>query len=135
MNSHHSLICISQITDKDKHSFTQWLTIYNLFCEMPHQASWPFSSWVLFFLFIWKTLYVFWIWVHCGCVYWKYLLVCSSWNGWRTGRPGVLWFMVSQRVGHNWVTELNWTDVLACTFHLLKNVLSFCYYNPIEQGF
>ena len=27
---------------------------------------------------------------------------------WWTGRPGVLWFMGSQRVGHNWVTELNW---------------------------
>ena len=24
------------------------------------------------------------------------------------GKPGVLQFMVSQRVGHNWVTELNW---------------------------
>ena len=29
-----------------------------------------------------------------------------SW--WWTGRPGVLWFMGSQRVGHDWVTELNW---------------------------
>ena len=27
---------------------------------------------------------------------------------WWTGRPGVLWFMGSQRVGHDWVTELNW---------------------------
>ena len=27
--------------------------------------------------------------------------------GW-TGRPGVLQFMGSQRVGHDWVTELNW---------------------------
>ena len=27
---------------------------------------------------------------------------------WWTGRPGVLQFMGSQRVGHNWVTELNW---------------------------
>ena len=26
------------------------------------------------------------------------------------GRPGVLRFMGSQRVGHNWATELNWTD-------------------------
>ena len=26
------------------------------------------------------------------------------------GRPGVLRFMGSQRVGHDWVTELNWTD-------------------------
>ena len=25
-------------------------------------------------------------------------------------RPGVLRFMESQRVGHDWVTELNWTD-------------------------
>ena len=31
-----------------------------------------------------------------------------SW--WWTGRPGMLEFMESQRVGHNWVTELNWTD-------------------------
>ena len=26
------------------------------------------------------------------------------------GRPGVLRFMGSQGVGHDWVTELNWTD-------------------------
>ena len=32
----------------------------------------------------------------------------GSW--WWTGRPGMLWFMGSQRVGHDWVTELNWTD-------------------------
>ena len=36
-----------------------------------------------------------WIWVNSG-----------SW--WWTGRPGVLWFMGSRRVGHNWATELNW---------------------------
>ena len=29
---------------------------------------------------------------------------------WRTGRPGVLWSMGSQRVGHNWATELNRTE-------------------------
>ena len=37
-----------------------------------------------------------WVWVSSG-----------SW--WWTGRPGVLQFMGSQRVGHNWATELNWT--------------------------
>ena len=26
---------------------------------------------------------------------------------WWTGRPGMLWYMESQRVGHNWATELN----------------------------
>ena len=28
-----------------------------------------------------------------------------------TGRPGMPRFMGSQRVGHNWVTELNWTEL------------------------
>ena len=32
----------------------------------------------------------------------------GSW--WWTGRPGVLRFMGSQRVGHDWATELNWTE-------------------------
>ena len=29
---------------------------------------------------------------------------------WWTGSPGVLRFMGSQRVGHNWATEMNWTE-------------------------
>ena len=33
----------------------------------------------------------------------------SSGSWWRTGKPGVLQSMGSQRVGHNWVTELNWS--------------------------
>ena len=32
----------------------------------------------------------------------------ASRSWWWTGRPGVLRFMGSQRVGHDWVTELNW---------------------------
>ena len=36
-----------------------------------------------------------WVWVNSG-------------RWWWTGRPGVLWFMGLQRVGHDWVTELNW---------------------------
>ena len=40
---------------------------------------------------------------------WTWVWVDSmSW--WWTGRPSVLWFMGSQRVGHNWATELNWTE-------------------------
>ena len=39
-----------------------------------------------------------WVWADSG-----------SW--WWTGRPGVLWFLGSQRVGHDWETELNWTDM------------------------
>ena len=40
---------------------------------------------------------------------WTWVWVNSrSW--WWTGRPGMLQSMGSQRVGHNWATELNWTD-------------------------
>ena len=38
----------------------------------------------------------------------------SEWtlgDGWWTGRPGVLQFMGPQRVGHDWATELNWTEL------------------------
>ena len=42
-----------------------------------------------------------WVWVNSG-----------SW--WWTGRPGVLRFMESQRVGHDWATELNWTESDMC---------------------
>ena len=38
-----------------------------------------------------------WVWVNSG-----------SW--WWTGRPGVLRFMGSQTVRHDWATELNWTE-------------------------
>ena len=38
---------------------------------------------------------------------WTWIWVNSrSW--WWTGRPGVLQFMGSQRVRHDWTTELNW---------------------------
>ena len=36
----------------------------------------------------------------------------NSGSWWWTGRPGMLWFMGSQRVGHDWVTELNWYTTL-----------------------
>ena len=40
----------------------------------------------------------------------------DSGNWWWTGRPGVLWFVGSQRVGHNWGTEMNWIE-LNCELH------------------
>ena len=47
---------------------------------------------------------------------WTWVCVKSgSW--WRTGRPGVLQFMGSQRVGHNWTTELNWTSSSLTVLH------------------
>ena len=40
-----------------------------------------------------------WVWVNSG-------------NWWWRGRPGVLQFMGSQRVGHDWATELNRTSIV-----------------------
>ena len=37
------------------------------------------------------------------------LMDSESW--WWTGRPGVLQYTGSQRVGHDWATELNWTEL------------------------
>ena len=39
--------------------------------------------------------------------WWTWVWV-NSWSWCWTGRPGVLRFMGSQRVGHDWATELNW---------------------------
>ena len=41
---------------------------------------------------------------------WKCVWV-SSGSWWCTGKPGVLQSMGSQRVIHDWLTELNWTDM------------------------
>ena len=45
----------------------------------------------------WMTSLTRWTWVWVNS---------RSW--WWTGRPGVLWFMGSQGVRYDWVTELNW---------------------------
>ena len=34
----------------------------------------------------------------------------SSRSWWWTGKPGMLQSIASQRIRHNWMTELNWTD-------------------------
>ena len=40
--------------------------------------------------------------------------VCiSSGSWWWTGRPGVLQFTGLQRIGHDWTTELNWTELIS----------------------
>ena len=75
-----------------------------------------------------------WVWVNSG-----------SW--WWTGRPGVLGFMGSQTVWHDWATELN--SIFHCTYvpHLLYPFLCWkfgegngtplqysCLENPMDGG-
>ena len=47
----------------------------------------------------------------------------SSQTWWWTGKPGVLQSMASQRVGHNWVTELNWKLYTTSGFRDFKHFL------------
>ena len=55
-----------------------------------------------------------WVWVNSG-----------SW--WWTGRPGVLQFMGSQRVGHDWAAELNWM-MFTVGFHIFYVETVFFYF-------
>ena len=55
-----------------------------------------------------------WIWVNSG-------------NLWWIGRSGVLRFMGSQRVGHDWATELNWMDIVI--FWLYYSFLVLFYFS------
>ena len=56
--------------------------------KCPYSQSYGFAS-----SHVWM-----WVWVNY-----------ESW--WWSGRPGVLQFMGLQRVGYDWATELNWTEL------------------------
>ena len=57
-----------------------------------------------------------------------------------TGRPGMLQFMGSQRVRHNWATELNWSEIcisksLCCKWlHLLLSLLDGRNGHPLQYS-
>ena len=48
-------------------------------------------------------------WLMASLTWWTWIWVNSG-SRWWTGRPGVLQFMGSQRVRHDWATELNWPE-------------------------
>ena len=54
-----------------------------------------------------------WVWVDSGS--WKW-----------TGKPGMLQFMGSQRVGHDWVTELNWYVYTHTYTHIYTYIMEVC---------
>ena len=74
-----------------------------------------------------------WVWVNSG-----------SW--WWTGRPGVLRFVGSERVGHDWATELNWIIIshqlvyfssveflgFYCVYLLFACLFCFCFLHFIS---
>ena len=55
----------------------------------------------------------------------------NSGSWWRTGKPGMLKSMGSQRVGHDWVAELNW---LRAEINEIKNRKSVQKIDQIKAG-
>ena len=63
-----------------------------------------------------------WVWVNSG-----------SW--WLTGRPGMLQSRGSQRVRHDWVTELNWTlNAGLCTLAVVTSSSWLPFKNPLGSS-
>ena len=65
----------------------------------------------------WMASWIWWMWV------WV-----NSWSWWWTGRPGMLRFMGSQRVGHDWANELNWSDL---RYHFYFEIQLFYRWNSL----
>ena len=69
-------------------------------------------------------------------IQWTWVCVSSRWWWW-TGKPGVLQFMGLQKVGQDWVTELNWiawVKTLVLMLNALTGFLCFKkFYNLSKQ--
>ena len=61
-----------------------------------------------------------WVWVNSG-----------SW--WWTGRLGMLWFLGSQIVRHDWATELNWCYSFCCVW-LFVTPWTIAHQAPLSMG-
>ena len=65
--------------------------------------------------------------------------LANSRSWWWIGRPFVLQYMGFQRVRHDWVTELSWTDLMAQMAKNLPEMLEtqvwfLGWKNPLEKG-
>ena len=49
-------------------------------------------------------------WLAASLTQWTWVWA-SFWSWWRTGKPGMLQSMGSQKVGRHWATELNWIQM------------------------
>ena len=101
-----------------------WISLEGLMLKLKHQylATWCEQ------LTHWKRLW-YWEGLKAECDGWMVSLTWWTWvwvssgSWWWTGKPGMLQSMGSQRVGHDWVTELNWTDY-GCLYHKVIQVYS-----------
>ena len=117
------------------HGCELYLSHVHLFCDFSVQTHYSLLSWGVKF-----SLLTFLYWPWC----WERLRAGGEggdrgWNGWMAsptqctqiwvdsgswqwkGRPGVLQSTGSQRVGHDWGTELNWKYILK--FYILIRLI------------
>ena len=109
-----------------------WVFIGRTAVETETAILWPpdAKSWLIWRPWCWERLkaggeggHRRWDGLMASPTKWTWVWVDSG-RWWWTGRPGVLWFMGSQRVGHDWATELNW----------MRKYLSDCRkYNFLEE--
>ena len=83
--------------------------------------------WNNFVMIIWSI-----IWLD-GITYSMDISLIGSETWWWTAKPGVLQSMGSQRAGHDWATELNWTELNMVYYLTIYNVINiknlhFIYY-------
>ena len=77
-----------------------WSSCFFVWCSLSFLDPWSYGTrWT-------------WVWVNSG-------------RWWWTGRPGVLRFMGLPRVGHDWATGLNWTEL---ELQLLSYLERICYF-------
>ena len=68
-------------------------------------------------------------WLNASLTQWTWVWLNSgSW--WWTGRPGVLRFLRLQGVGHDWATELNWTELMCGSHSVVSETLLPLDYSP-----
>ena len=62
---------------------------------------------------------------------WRTWVWASSGSWWQTGKPGMLQSMGSQRVRHDWVTDLNWINIFE---HIFKYYSKICHLFKIQAS-
>ena len=85
-------------------------------------------------IFFWE-FYGFWSYVYIFNPFWVYFCIWYEKMFWFHPFTCVLQFMGLQRVGHDWVTELNWTELYSfpsttywrdCSFSILYSFFLCC---------
>ena len=95
-----------------------WILIGRTDAEAEAPVLWPpdAKSWLSWKDWCWERLKARgernnrgWAGCMASLTQWTYVSV-SSGIWWLTGRPGLLQSMGSQRVGHDWATDMTWTE-------------------------